>query len=587
MTPEVTNQLDVNRIKDMFADVHKFRNGLVKSAEDARKKRRYLVDIDAARAKGVLMEHETLIAQRVIDENISMDIPSHLNYLMTSQRLAIFVPRSPLPEGKSVDMVESEFARAVRYPNWIVDYIRWCDGAILHGKDYLELIHDPFMSGAVRVEHVGFENLLFDQSVEDIQACPMVARVYAVTAVSLADYASRYGFDEAVAGKLVEDYKAKRTSTGDHLDREKTDDEACSIYKVFYKDNGIVYYCWYSKDAGDFLKKPEPFYNGNFISETSVDGLGQPTMTLVEATEVDYPFFTNFRALQEDKKMSAQVGRAETDFPLQEAITSLVSSVVNGCNLASSIQLVPDNLQEAGAPAQLDTKIKRGGVWNTPMRALNLPWPDPLMLGAIQSLTLRNAESNKQIAFSVHNRKDANKTAKEIGSAENKEQELQSTRLVVLSTALVPLFTAMWDIIRSQALVGAIVFCPDASGQNDIDLLSVEFNLAPAGDVDYIKRQEIIGNIQQDWPIVGSTVMGMPMLVDYIKLRYGDRAQMYLEAFYKGEADKTSLIMSLAGMVQQMATDEAGQLRPEFQELAPQLSQLQGVIQSVVGQPQQ
>lgn len=565
------------RIKDLFAKRHETQGELKEKADNNRKRRRANIDVEAMKQTGQLLAHETYISHRVIDNNIRNENVIKLDYLTQPSRLAIFTPTNRLQarEQRPIGVLEAEFTRVMRYPNWILPYMRWYDGAELHGRDYLEVIYDPTAPGGVVVEHVGFENLLFDDSFDSIQSAPIVARAHKVSTVMLADLSERYAFNKDVLAELKQKLKS---------DMERSAYVSCdhAIYRIFCKRGGVVYVSWFSKELDKFLRDPEPFYNGvdEQTMEQGIDPMtGMPVANQVwkPVTEVEYPFFVLTSSVYEDSQLSATVGRGESDLHMQEALTRLLSSFVNAAWAATRVMCSPDSDGIDGnsaAPAQLSAPIEYGKMWNRPMRFFSTPWPDSTMATVIQQLQTINAEGNQQIAWAVANRKDSRKTAAEINTAQDKQNQFSSTKVITFAIALTPMLNYIWPIIRSGALQGAFPFCVGEDGQNDVNLISTEVLLLPAGDQDYVKRQEFIQAFREDWEILGTTPAGIPMLRDYLALRYGENADTYIAALDKAEGDKTQMIVSLVQALEQVMTDEAGQIKPEHQQLAPMLQQL-------------
>lgn len=555
----------------------------------ARRLRRLEVDVEQLRQEGKLEAYETYIPVRMIDTNISQKMPQKLAYLKSSNRLAIFEPEVVVPNAPPPDTarVESEFWRVLTYTDWEIPFIRVTDGAEFVGYDWVKVLYtpQPDRPGNVTIDHVGRENLLFDLSVKDIQDSKLIAERYPMTMVSLTRIAREFKFkaeDVIQIREKISIFNKNADSSGDSIAYNDYNEGTC-IYRIFFKEAGIVWTSWYAPCIDHYLTEPKLFYNGvDFQQEVPAPPVpGQLEMVMQKVwtpvEETAYPYYPVVRKITEDARISQSVGAVESDYPLQEAASSIFSSQVNQGFLASQVMWSPDGdaFDKTGAPKQLSLKFERGQIWDRAMRAFTAPAPDPSISRIVQDLQQLNGLQNNSIAWTVQNRQDSRKTATEVSESARMQSQVNSSETFMLAIAIRAIMTGAWRIVQSQAMRNLIVFCPLAEGGNDLALVGLQFKLKAAGDTDYVEKQQTIANMQQDWPIVQQTPAAMPFLSDYLRLRYPNRANVYIGAIAQGEQQNAQLIQQLKAVLKEAVTDENGMLTPEF---APYGAQIQSLI---------
>lgn len=544
--------------------------------------RRVRVDVEALRKNGKIGASDTYIGVRTIDNNIAKDIPPYIAYLKQSRRIAIFEPTAPGIPPNDVEMLEREFTRVLRYPEWEFEYIRLLDGAELHGWNWIEVAYDVDKPGNCAINHVGTEDLMFDMSVRSIQDSRIVARRYRLTLNRLRDLAQTHGFDERVVDKLAEKLKQ---ATGD--DQEA---QVC-IYKLMYKEAGIVMCGWYSSDCDDrWLRECKPFYNG--VDEQQPIMPADPILAMVEpqyqwapAPETNYPYELLIYRITEDEKITEAQGRGEMDLYLQEAACTIWSAHVNQTYRSSKTMWAPETLADSpggNAPKQLEMQIKEGAIWDRPMKSFTSTPPDSSVPKTLEMLATQNADNLNQPAWTVNNRQDSRKTATEVQAAQQQNALTNSVSVVLFSVCMRNILIAAWRIVKSQALQGKIPFLVDEQGQSRVDIvIASDYNINAAGDVDFIERQELVQKMQIDWPVFAQTPLAQTFLEEYVRVRYPTMADRWIAQLRAGDM-KTQLIQSMGTLLQQAVTDERGQLRPEWQQHATQLQQLGAAAQQAL-----
>jgi hypothetical protein len=570
------NLLDLNTANGLFSQYISTHGTVEATIVTNRRLRSNKADVEQMRSAGLLQENQTFIGIRLIHQNINQSLPPLLSYLKQSPRMATFVP------GDNA-YLDQEFTRVLQYPGWEVPYMELLDGSELNGLGYMMVKHDATKLGAVAMETIPIGEILYDRRLKSLQDSPAVLIKHVITSVSFYHWDSFENFDKESDG-----YKAITAKLTSNEINNIGDDLV--IYETFVKVNGFVYRGWYYKDGKQWLKQPLPFSNG--IEETVPEINIDPTAMTTEPTYVSkpvhltyYPIAVKRIAITENRKHDEVEGRAVDDYHKQEAATTLMTAAVNGSTQAANTMWAPDGANLDGvAPAQLQFKIKNNAIWKTPMRAFTSPWPDPMIFKGIESVIQQNAMETNQVAWAVNNRKDSRKTATEIEAAQQQQGMLTGTSALVFSIFLRDVLTMTWPIVQSAAKKGTIKFLIEVSDPVEKEaILSKQYEVKPAGDIDFVEKQQRIANIQQDLPLFQGQPIGQEMLKEYIRLRYPEKYDAWSKVLAQG--NDAQLIQGLAQALQATVTDEAtGQLKPEFQPEAQSLQQLQQAVEQRLAQ---
>lgn len=556
----------------------------VEDTDVRRKTRDVEIDVEGLRQKGDLDEDETIIPVRVIDTNIQREQPASVNYLKNSRRICTF--RSLSLPTQDPQAIEIEFTRGMTYCGWETPHFKCRDGADTHGWAAIEVVYDETKPLNVGLEYVAHDELYWPRSVKKLQDAPKIIRSYDVIISKLREWIRKFGFNADQVEKLAASRK----------DNQK-ENETLKVYKLYYKKEGIVFVSWFALTDGvdDWLKVPAKMVIG--ISEKGaapqaniISMPGQPPQQpqdqWIDSDIKQYPIFLlPYRETEKPKEVDHK-GRVFLDEAKQEAQTAILSSFVNGMTRASNLYASPD--QEDGTGSSLkeleDVKLVGGRIMNKPMKWFQPPYPDPMVIGALKYLDTANSEETNQVNFAAMNREDSRKTAKEIGSAEQQQQKLNSTQLTLYSTFIREVYSFVWLIVQSQAEQGLIVFLqiqvpdeqqiqqiqqqiqqqvaqpmmmaqvsgnpqnvlniqnqqqqaiqrlqqdPPLKWTNEIKTISQKWEIRAAGDVDVIQRQEKITQMKQDWPVVSQfPTLANRFLADLIKLEYPDTGEQYAQ----------------------------------------------------------
>jgi hypothetical protein len=570
------NLLDLNTANGLFSQYISSHGAVEATTVTNRRLRSNKADVEQMRSAGLLQENQTFIGVRLINQNINQALPPLLSYLKQSPRMATFVPGDN-------SYLDQEFTRVLQYPGWEIPYIEVLDGAELNGIGYMMVKADNTKLGGVSMETIPFNEIIYDRRLKSLQDSPAILIKHVITAVSFYHWDSFENFDKssdaykAIAKRLLSE---EVNVIGDDL----------VIYETFVKVNGFVYRGWYYKDSRQWLKQPLPFSNGieESVPEINIDPMAmtsEPTYLNKPVHLTYYPIAVKRSEIKENRKHDEAEGRAVEDYHKQEAATTLMTAAVNGCTQAANTMWSPDGANLDGvAPAQLQYKIKNNAIWKTPMKAFTSPWPDPMIFKGIEAITQQNAMENNQVAWAVNNRKDSRKTATEIEAAQQQQGMLTGTSALVFSIFLRDVLTMTWPIVQSDAKKGSIKFLIEVSDPAEKEaILSKQYEVKPAGDIDFVEKQQRITNIQQDLPMFQGTPIGQEMMKEYVRLRYPEKYDQWSKILSQG--NDSQLIQGLGQALQAVVTDEAtGQLKPEFAAEAQSFQQLQQAVEQRLAQ---
>ena len=498
-----------------------------------RNNRQKKIDIAALRNAGKLKEHQYLIPMRIIDSNIKREQPAFVNYLKSSKRLAIF--KCIQKPSLVTNQIEEEFTRGLTYPGWEAPQFKVVDGAQTHGWDTVEVVFDTTKPLHVSIEHIGHDRLIFPLDSQNLQACELIIRVYCVTLAQLKNFIKKYGFQ-------AEQVKTLLAKNSTELKKENT----VEIHKCFWKIDGVVHVAWYNRNCADWLKPPAKLFMGR--TETievppepmGVDPEGNvifnaPGQETIDLDEKLYPVFLLPYSSTEQHKIADQKGRVFLDIHKQEALTTNISQFLNGCQLASSI--FPSLKGEVLRQSELQSfKIKEGVIPPWPVEYTSPPYPDAVMLNLQQYLDIYNSQEVGQLNVAVANRKDSRKTAKEISVAQQESAKLDSVQLTLYSTFLRQVWNYIWPIVQNQAVNNQITFLwSDELQGNDVERISLNYDIRSAGDIDVVKRDELINQYMAFWPVIQNTPAAMPFLARLVRLAFPDEGENYAALIEQGD----------------------------------------------------
>lgn len=573
-----------------------------------RRSERYVdLDINSLRASGAIRPDETFIPERVIDQNILREQPAYINFLSKSKRLAIF--QSLDDPSYDSQKLEREFSQGIRYAGWLTAHYKLIDGFQLHGWTALEVVYDETKPMNVAVEYIPHDRLFFPISgLENIQDAEYIIRSYCVTSLQLRRFVASHNFDAEQVNKLLENNKESRKRNEKH-----------EIYKCYYKVDGLVSVAWYCRDTGvnAWLKKPEPLYLGIVESTSPTQAsvnTGNTNLTQGGVTPNNGVGSTNFMPRQldmypvfvfdyresEDEEMTSKVGRHFLDQPKQEARTAIVSGFVNRLSRSANVYGSVDGSAETETQMrQLDIKLQHGGIYSKKVNFFSMDPPDSTILQSINYLETKDAADAGNTAYAVMNRKDARKTATELSLAEKDSNLIDTVPLSLFSEKLREVLSFMWKIVQSQALQNNIKLLQipvvepridpmtfqiveQTRWTNDVANISQNFDVRPAGDVDYVERSQKITQMKQDWPVIAQTGAKNEFLKDLIKLEYPENGEKYASLIT--QQDPALMLVNQLATILKGSLEQGGGIATLDTAQTAQLQQVDAAVQQLTGQ---
>jgi hypothetical protein len=523
------------------------------------------VDNETERQRGRFKKDEIYIPYHVINDNINKESSSFIEFLVGSKNAAIFKLRNN-PVVANLEPLERLFTSAVRYDGYEDEPFSTIDGFQLHGLDYLEVEYDDQKPGYFSFEHLGYENVWYPKNVHrgKFQLTPILVKNCQVTKAELEGVPD---INPEQLNLLFKDVVKN--------DPEK---EFIDIQKVYYRIKGVVNICWMNHEKStDFLRIPKPLFLGRYkviIDELTGIEVGRQMIYENFYNIVPFPY-----SITENKNLIETLGRARFDESTQEAVSSMVSSIVNGYHRASGTMWAPKNPTSTGQIEQLDLVLEKDRGLSQPIDFFNPPYPDEAGMSTVNALLTQNKAETSQINLAVGNRSDyaSRKTAKEIDVAQQMKSELKTIQVILFSKAWKEVLNIAFLIFKSQIELGMI-----KPVGFDKSVLAQDIVLQAAGETEVIQRQETLANLQNIWPVIATTPAAPAVLEDILRLMVPSSADKYIAAMKA--ADPKLVAQGLAAIIQAIAK--------EHPEVIPQESyeQLGALIQAAntpgPGEPQ-
>lgn len=566
LPPPAPDLLAWDKAKSSIASLVADFNSEVESTTRRRNLRQIDIDVEAERKASRILADETMIPQRVIDNNIKKGMASYMNYTRQSRRLVIFTPTDGQKTDGKVEKLEDEFTRGMRYTGWDIAHEKTIDSGSLHGWGWGEVVYDPTKPLHVGIEYHEHERVIFPLCSEDVQANDMILVEHQYSAFKLRRCVDKHGWSKDVVDKLI----------GQKLGEDKTTEkrELIQVFKVFIKHEGQVFVGWANKEAEQWLKEPAPLDLNLRTPVQEMNPLGVPVMTLAPVPIEMFPVFMFCYEETERPRLVDHKGRAFYDVYKQEAQTAVWSAFVNACNRAAGLYGSVDQATDGGPPKQQKVVLKSGHLIDKKVQFWQPQYPDPVMLEAVQQSEVLNANETGQTTFAVMNKGAGSRTtAKEMSVAENDKQLLGSVSLLQLSRYYGAVYTFVWHVVQNLALQGDINFMVDPqTGKNDIETIKRPYTVQPAGDIDFIKREELKKTYMNMWSVVSGTPIALPFLARMLKLFLPEDGEMFADLLEAG--NPAQLVGAMETIMEALLTPEAVQgLPPEQQQQIIQIMQ--------------
>lgn len=509
------------------------------------------------RQRGNFKPDEIYIPYHVINDNISKESAAYIKFITSSRNAAIFKLRNN-PAVLNFEALERVFTSAVRYENYEQEVFPLIDGFQLHGIDFMEVKYEPSRPGYFEFEHLGYENVWYPMKVQrnKLQSSPIIVKNCEVTKDELNSIPD---IDKAQVELLFQDSK----------DNDPSKDFTC-IQKVYYRIEGTVYICWMNVDKNtDFLRAPKPLHLGRWkIVKDELTGMEISREPIYEKI---YPIVAFPYTITENKQLVETLGRAALDENTQEAVSSLISHIINAYHRASQTFWSPKNPTSSTEIEQLDLVLENGRGLNQPIDFFSHPYPDASGMELVNALLTQNKAETTQINFAVGNRQDyaSRKTAKEVDVAQQKETELSTTQVVLFSSGWTQVLDISFLIFKGQVELGTILL-----EGFDTSILSQDLILNSAGITEVMQRQETLMNLQNLWPVVQTTPAAIVVLEEIVRLMVPTLADKIIASL--GIMNDKNLIASLVSIITAIAKEHPEVIPPEsYEQLGGLLQQAQ------------
>lgn len=523
------------------------------------------IDDDELRTDDLLDQDEILIKRRVIDESIKAVKPAYLRFINQSDRIVVFTHKTD-PQFPA-KLLEDTFTQGVRYQGWLKPWMQVTDGSLSHGWDAFEIELNPMKPFGFQFSHIGRENLIYPAGVKSLQDSDILLRKYGqVTLHVLNNYVDKYKFSETAVAKLKEKFK------------DTSEEKLITLYKVYTKVDSVVHIAWYSPDCDEWLKPAEMYRSGlveqQLIQATTMGLL--PTVskipTVVDRPISIYPVFQFTYEETEEEKPWHAVGRAFLDAPNQDAQTALMSAYVNGAVRSSEVYGSPETNRESGAIQQLDIELKGQRLYNQPLKFFSPPAPSEGLVRTVQILDTQNKQAQGMISAATNNRVDSRKTAAEVQSMQEMQNDLSGAALLSFSSFTLEVMTYIYEIVKSRVQTGLIQLAPEVSA-----LFVDDLYITPAGSVDVVRRDQRIAEKQRIWPMIQGSSLANEFMKDILRDMFPQDYARYEQIINASSQDK-QLIQELAGVISSIVYDENNIIRPEFAGIQKNLARLEEAV---------
>lgn len=463
------------------------------------------VTVDEARQLELVEGNETFIGRRIIAENMQRELPTFIQYLQQSYRhVNASGPGVPI---HVLNAIEAEYTRGHRTNNWLTPELQAINALALHGRGFMMVVPDPDNRVLqTRVEYVPTEDVIYPINLRDFQAAPMIAVRYRVPLTTFEEWAREKKWKQNVVDAVKKQEAHDRAVT-----------KQVPVFLVMVRFQGVVHHFWYVSSPGEEILSTaiEPLFVGKMRKD------GQPVPASV------YPVFPHYYQITENPVLVERKGRARLDMHDQEAATMGWTAFINGNLRASEIYMAVDQaaLTENPEIAQTSEIIKPGVVSKQKLIFYSPKAPEAGALVALQALRTENASGAGQVDFAAQNRQDSRKTATELQAAAEQAQRHQTVPLTVFALGYADLIAFRFDIVRFNIGSGANTeFLKDAP---EIREVLGRITLRPAGDIDFVQRNEKLSKLTSFYQLYAQTAVGPVFLQKILELAFpDDYAQM-------------------------------------------------------------
>ncbi len=603
---EYIDATDYNKLSSKIGNLVDVAFDLTAKSLASRKLRYAEVDTDMERKAENLAPDEIYIPTHIIDTNIRREQSSYVQYITQSPRAVIM--KDQQEASLDASLIEVDVTEKLRFPGWQMSSYANIDGFQANGYGVMETVQDLSNPGNIGREYVQYGDFAFIADTRDLQKCEMIGRAYYFTKTKLKslseleDDESRWDKDqvEKLLKSEPNDEQAQIYSGTTTINRS-----LYKVFKVMFRVKGIVNVGWACpKICDDWLREPRKLFIGrrklheganrlggllNTVNTQVPSGIMQnsareslitqakvkdPTITdkhlaqiqdglpaSDEEYEVLYPYVLYPYLISENDTISNLKGRVFLDQDVQNATTSLISSLITKAYRSSYLMFSKDTTDvNCDFLMQKNIVGKPGALINGKVKEFELSAPDAQLFTALNTLVSMNQQETSQINFAETNRQDdSRKTATAIKASMMQQQQLSNTQVTLFSMATKAQYTYEFEIIRSRVLAGLIKV-------NDIlkGLYTRNWTIKPSGDTDVIEKQQMVQVMMQTWPIVAQTAAAPVFMSDLLEKLFPDSAAKYIAAIQQAQAQA----QSAQAQMMQKAIGIAKQVGQEIEWLA-------------------
>ena len=539
--------------------------------------RRDARDVNQMRAAEEIGPADNFIPQHVIDQHIQEEKPTQIAYIEQPDRLLIFQDLTD-PTQPTEDL-ESQFTSHMRYPGWNIPWHRAFDAIDLHGGCAMEVKFDETKPFKCAVDYIPRDEFIFPLEATSLQECEYIARAFKYMPFELEGFVEKYRFDAEQVRLIIKDSESCRH-------QKKT------VYRVFCKKDDVVYVFWYHENCNDFLKKPAPLdlgifdrdeimafyqavaeYRDNPMGPVIDEITGMPVTDPITSEPVlqprtppippsplpvsDYPIFWLAYEVIEDPKLLASKGIAFRNKSDQEALTELWTNIINAANKASKVYASYANSPHTQDALSESVPLKPDTIAARQVNFWSYPFPDASLVGVVSQYSAAVAAKGSRVDFGVVNRKDSgNKTATEVQAAKQQAAALNSVSISGQSLTILQIWSLCWEIGLSQILIGNVPTFGIDSNEGDNRLLH-KYRLAPAGDVDILKRDAKKQIIRETFQYLVNTPLANKFLEYLVKQYFPEYANAWVPIL--NSQDPVNLVQVAVQLLSSVPRDSLSQ----------------------------
>lgn len=422
-----------------------------------------------------------IIPHRLINSFIAREKPIYQQYLATPIRVAVF--SDVLSPTANCSPIEDFYTQMFRYNGAVNEFLRLIDVSQLHGYSILEVRFDASMPGLFRFIAHHYEDVSF----------PEVDSLDKAYVITICERCSRVEIEQM---NISADHKKRL------MDFLENEDKDTNIHRVLLNTPNGYLQANYSEHLKDFIVPFAPFSNG------------------FPGSDKELNLFPLVYDQNDELKLIEKKGRAFYDNDAQRACTVLMSSVVEKHYKASNVYASLDNGGKSlsGDAAALKTQLLPDTIYDKQINFFSPPEPTMAAMQTINTIETVQASSIGQINFAANNRQDSRKTATELNSANQMAGMLSAITIANFSSFLSAVMPYTWKIVMEGIAVGLIQL-PDTL---PLETVTRKYIIKPAGDTDYVKRQEKLQQMLQMLPIVGGSQIGEHFIRRVIEFAFPD-----------------------------------------------------------------